>query len=324
MKQFKPAFGLSNRHLQTIYSTFYRKIPTLKMAKEIFELDDGDFIEPYWYNKPKVTTSTPIVVILHGLEGSYKSPYIKGLMLALEKINISSVVVHFRNCADLPNRLPRAYHSGDTSDIKEYIKYLQKTYPNNPLHTVGYSMGGNVLLKLLGEYGNHSPLKNAISISAPMQLNISADTINSGFSKIYQNHLLKYLKKNLLAKYDNHPIEKLIDLKKEDIKNIKSIWEFDELYTSKIHKFETAKNYYKLSSSKQYLKEITIPTLIIHALDDPFMTKEILPSKDELSSSITLEVYKNGGHVGFISGSLFKPIYWLENRIIQYILNISL
>ena len=321
MEKFNPSFILSNRHIQTIYSTFFREISPLDIQKEIFELEDGDFIEPYWYNKPKVTTSKPIVILLHGLEGSYQSPYIKGMMLALDKVDISSIIVHFRGCGDKPNRLARAYHSGDTADIQAYIKYLHKKFPLNPLYAIGYSMGGNVLLKLLGEDGNHCLLKKAISVSAPMQLDISAKTINQGFSKIYQNHLLKNLKKDLLAKYKKHPLEKLIGLKKSQINDIKTIWEFDELYTSKIHHFKTAQNYYKLSSAKQYLKNITIPTLIIHALDDPFMSKDILPSKDELSSSITLEVSRHGGHVGFIGGGIFNPIYWLENRIVNYILD---
>ena len=318
MKPFNPPFYFSNKHIQTLYPAIFRKVPSINIEKEIFELSDGDFIECAWCEKPTLTSNSPIVLLFHGLEGSYKSPYIKGIMLALKKVGLSSVIVHFRGCGDKENRKARAYNSGDTSDAKEYLSHLKILYPNNSLHAIGYSMGGNVLLKLVAEYGDYSPLKSAISISAPMQLNISADTINKGFSRIYQYHLLKSLKQTLIKKYDKHQMEDLINFKKENIKDIKSIWEFDEIYTSKIDGFSTASNYYKLSSSKQYLKNITIPTLIIHSLDDPFMSKDILPSKEELSSSIKLEVYKNGGHVGFVSGNLFKPVYWLEERIVEW------
>ncbi|MEA3497531.1 MAG: hydrolase [Campylobacterota bacterium] len=318
MDSFKPAFGLKNRHIQTLYPALYRKIKPLDLENEIFELDDGDFTECSWYKKPKKDETKPIVVLLHGLEGSYKSPYIKGIMLELDKIGFSSVLMHFRGCGDTSNRYPRAYHSGDTKDIRDWIKYLKMTYPLSDLFAVGYSLGGNVLLKLLGEDGKDSHLKGAVSVSAPIQLDISANAINKGYSKIYQKHLLKHLKQTLLNKYENHPMKSLINFDKKNIDSIDTIHQFDEIYTAKIHNFENAQEYYKKSSAKQYLKYIKTPTLIIQALDDPFMTKNILPSKDELSNSITLEVYENGGHVGFVSGTIFQPQYWLEGRFVEY------
>ncbi len=231
------------------------------------------------------------------------------------------VLMHFRGCSGEINRLPRAYHSGDTADAKSWFKHLQKNYNDNPLFSIGYSLGGNMLLKLLGELGNNSPIISAISISAPMQLESSADTINSGFAKIYQYRLMKTLKKQLTQKYLNHDMSSLIDLKKDDVNNLNSFWEFDDIYTAPIHGFKNAVDYYKRSSSKQFLKNIKTNTLIINALDDPFMSHEIIPSESELSKYIELELYPNGGHVGFVSGSIFKPIYWLEDRIINYFNN---
>ncbi len=318
MKNFKPAFGLKNRHLQTLYPAFFRKSINHAFEIEEFKLDDGDFVDCFWCEK-KPLNNEPIVILFHGLEGSYKSPYIQGIMKALKEVGISSVLMHFRGCSGRVNNKPRAYHSGDTADAKAWIEHLHVSYPNNHLHAIGHSLGGNMLLKLLGECGDKSLLTSAVSISAPMQLDISANTMNSGFAQVYQKHLLKHLKNSLHVKYDYHPMQKLINLKKDDIKKIKTLWEFDDAYTSKIHGFDTAKEYYKLSSSKQYLKKIRTKTLIIHALDDPFMTKEILPKKDELSHSIRLEVHQHGGHVGFVSGTVFKPIYWLENRIIEFL-----
>ncbi len=321
MSKFKPAIGLKNKHLQTIYSSFFRKKVLLDYDIETFELEDSDFVECYWYKKPEINSTKPIVILFHGLEGSYKSPYITGIMKKLYKNGFSSALMHFRGCSGRSNRLPRLYHSGDTSDAKQWIEYLSNKYKKSKLYAVGYSLGGNMLLKLLSEFGENSPLNSAVSVSAPMDLNISARTIDKGSSRIYQKHLLKYLKKSLLKKYEEHPMKEIIGINHNYVKKIESIWNFDHLYTAKMHNFGTAKEYYKQSSAKQYLKNIKTPTLIIHALDDPFMTKDILPNKDEISSSIELEISKNGGHVGFISGSVFNPKYWLEDRIVEYFKN---
>jgi predicted alpha/beta-fold hydrolase len=188
---------------------------------------------------------------------------------------------------------------------------------------VGYSIGGNMLLKLLGEEQEKSPLCSAVSVSAPMDLEITAKRINQGFSKRYQKHLLDPLKETLLEKYRTFDMEKILNRNRENIKNIKTIEEFDELYTAPINGFGTAKNYYKKCSAKQFLKHIQIPTLIIHALDDPFMTPAILPLKDELSEHITMSISEHGGHVGFVNGSLLKPNYWLEEHIVEYLLKQS-
>ncbi|HIP11514.1 MAG TPA: hydrolase [Arcobacter sp.] len=317
---FTPAFGLSNCHLQTLYSTFFRKNIKLNLSNEIFTLSDDDFLEYSWCNKPTNST-TPIVLLLHGLEGSINSPYIRGMMKTLEENNISSVLMHFRGCGTKDNKKANSYHSGQTSDVKEFIEYIKNIYKENDLYCIGYSMGGNILLKLLGEYKDNSPIKKAVSISAPILLDNSSKTIHKGFSRIYEKHLLKNLIIHLGKKYLKHDMEKIIGIKKKDIKNIKSIWEFDDVYTAKVNGFKTASNYYKLSSSKQYLKDIKTKTLIIHALDDPFMTKEILPLKKDIPSNITLCLSKNGGHVGFIGGTIINPIYWLEKEIVSFFKN---
>ena len=316
---FNPPFPLNNRHLQTLYAPLFRKQPIPKIELERFALSDGDFLECYWYDvKPK--DERPIVILFHGLAGSFHSPYIQGLMRSLEKKNFASVLMHFRGCSGKPNLLPRSYHSGDTTDTKAWIEHLHKTYPSNPLYAVGYSIGGNVLLKYLGEEKENTPLKAAVSVSAPMDLAVCAEVISKGFAKNYEAHLLKLLRASLEKKFNTHDMSQLLKLKKEEIENIQTIEAFDEHYTAPIHGFKSAQDYYSQCSSKQFLKYITIPTHIIHALDDPFMDERILPDKEELSSSVTLELTKYGGHVGFITGSLFKPRYWLEERIVQYFL----
>ena len=316
MRSFKPAIGLRDAHSQTLYPAIFRKIEDLEVEIEVFELSDGDFVECYWHN---IRDNQPIVILFHGLEGSYMSPYIKGIMKALKLEGYTSVLMHFRGCATNENRLARCYHSGETNDAKEWIATLEKRYPNTPLFAIGYSIGGNMLLKLLGEYGDKSPLRGAVSISAPLQLDICANKMNRGFSKFYQYHLMKNLKRSLLAKYKRHDMESIIGVDEKRVEDMRTFWEFDGIYTGPIHGFKNAQNYYQKSSAKGYLKSIRAETLIIHSLDDPFMTPEILPTFDEVSSSVELEIYPKGGHVGFVSGSILKPKYWLEYRVIEYL-----
>jgi len=314
-KPFNPSFFLKNKHIQTMYASFFRKFPKHDFFIENFTLNDGDFIECYWYKRP---TNKPIVMLFHGLAGSYKSHYIQGMMQELYENGFDSVVVHFRSCSGVMNKKVQTYHSGKTDDALEYMQSLKQRLPNIKLFGVGFSLGANMLLKLLGEEKENSLLTSAIAVSAPMMLDVCADSINKSFSKFYEQMLVKNLNKLLKQKYETHDMQKLIGLKKEDIKNIKTFWEFDEIYTAKVNGFKSAQDYYTKCSAKQFLKDIHIPTLIIHSKDDPFMSKNILPYKDEVSLHVELEIYENGGHVGFVNGSLFKPEHWLEKRAVEY------
>lgn len=323
MVQFNPPFLLKNKHLQTVYATFFRKPLELATTCEVFELDDGDFVDCYWLNKPDEGSSTPIAVLFHGLEGSHQSPYIQGAMQTLTQGGYACVLMHFRGCSGRDNRSPQTYHSGETGDAKAWIEQVKQAFPNAPLFAVGYSLGANMLLKLLGEYGHQSPLNAAVAISAPMQLDISADAISHGSSRPYESHLLRSLKATLLRKYQQHDMEALLGKTSEQIENIRTIREFDDIYTSKINGFDGAQDYYTKNSARQYLPRIKTNTLVIHALDDPFMTPLVLPKQshgkyNDISSNIEMEIHQNGGHVGFVMGGLFKPIYYLEHRMLAY------
>ena len=315
-RNFTPGIGLKNRHLQTIYASFFRKKIELDYEIEEFNLKDKDFIECYWLNKNKANSN--IFVIFHGLEGSFESPYIKGIMKALKNKKQAVVLVHFRSCGRKDNLKAKTYHSGDTSDAIEYLKYLHKKYEKANILTIGYSVGANMLLKLLGKDFIDNFIQKSICISPPLDLSICAKVLNTGFAKNYQKHLLKLLKETLIKKYERHDYKKLIGLDKKRVERISSIKEFDDLYTSKINGFGSAENYYTINSSKQFLRNIKTKTLIIHALDDPFMNNDILPSEEQISKSCNLEIYKKGGHLGFIEGSVFNPTYFLEKRIIEY------
>ena len=318
MISFKPAKFLGNGHLQTIYPSLFFRPKRPLVTEEILELPDGDFVECVWHHQPKVGEKKPIMILFHGLEGSFRSPYIQRAMHVMSKAGFGVILMHFRGCGSRPNRLARAYHSGDTADAKYLIEQLKARYHDSPLFATGYSLGGNMLLKLLGEMGDNALLDGAMAVSAPMALESSANRINSGFSKLYQYNMMRSLRHSLREKYRYHDIEKEIGLKKDDIKHLRTFWEFDDAYTAPMHGFRDAKEYYEKSSSKPYLKAIMIPTLIIHAQDDPFMGKEVIPSDDELSKEITFELYASGGHVGFVAGSVLRPHYWIEERMLDF------
>ncbi|MDH5425956.1 MAG: hydrolase [Gammaproteobacteria bacterium] len=316
---FKPAVGFSHFHLQTLLPTILHKKNHKKYHWQELSLPDGDFVDLCWNKQPDFNDTRPIVVVFHGLEGSINSPYAQHIMQALEEKNWNAVLMHFRGCSGRANKLARAYHSGETEDAKYLIQYLQQHYTGAPIAAVGYSLGGNMLLKLQAEYAEDSPLKAAVSVCAPIQLDKCADRIDKGFSRVYQKHLMKRLVRNVLRKYDQHDFISLADLSKDKAKSLKTFWQFDDAFTARVHGFGSAENYYKQSSARQYLQYITQPTLAIQSIDDPFMTADVIPEEKELGSGVTLEVSHYGGHVGFVSGSVFRPKYWLPERICEYL-----
>jgi len=308
--QFTPAIGLSNAHLQTLLPVFIRNNLSLSGIEQRLELDDGDFLDLFWTGKP--FANQPVVIVFHGLEGSIESPYAKGILTAIKKHGWIGVLMHFRGCSASPNRLPRSYHSGETSDAKFLLNWLNTHLPDSPLAAVGFSLGGNMLLKLQGELAGESPFKAVVSVSAPLVLAACANKLNVGFSRIYQRYLMTHLKRKLHTKARQHNYAKLIN-------QLSSFWKFDDQVTAPLHGFATVDDYYKQSSARQYLKMIESPSLIIQALDDPFMSRDIIPDITELSAHTELELSQNGGHVGFISGSVLHPEFWLEQRIPEYL-----
>jgi predicted alpha/beta-fold hydrolase len=315
---FRPAMFAANRHVQTLLPTLLRGNISVHYEYQEIILPDGDFLDLAWNRIPVKTENNPIVVIFHGLEGSIDSPYVKGLMWQLAKIGWPVVLMHFRNCSGRLNRAARTYHSGETSDARFLIQWLHENFPQAPLLAVGYSLGGNMLLKLLGEMQSETPIHAAAAISVPLLLNICADQMRTGFSQVYQYQLLRKMKQKVLAKYHQYDYQELIGLSRNNIRDVKDFWEFDAAFTAPINGFENAQDYYAKSSCRQYLARIQIPTLIIQSMDDPFMSPAVIPQENELSSSVCLELSEKGGHVGFISGYLWKPEFWLEKRIKEY------
>jgi uncharacterized protein len=319
---FKPAWWLNNAHLQTLYPALMRKTSSPPgLRRERLITPDNDFIDVDWCG----AGIQPLIILLHGLTGSSQSGYIKGLQRTLLTQGFRSVALNFRGCSGEYNHSARCYHSGETEDIHFLYQTLRQREPDTPFAAVGFSLGGNVLLKWMGEQGSKLTLFAAVAVSVPLVLSTCATKLDKGFSKMYRGNLLRELKHYVRAKQRHlEKVGKLIEASKieqlGDLSRIKSFWQYDDRVVARLHGFKNVQDYYQRSSSRQFLKSITIPTLVVQAIDDPFMTQEVLPDLNELSSSIHLEITQGGGHVGFIAGDMpFKPEYWLEQRIPEFL-----
>lgn len=309
---FQAPWWLANPHAQTLWPQIFPATRPRTLVKERLELDDGDFLDLCWCG----AGNGPVVMVFHGLEGSIDSPYAREMMTAIEEQGWRAVFMHFRGCSEEFNRLDRNYHSGDTGDIAFLIQTLHERFPGTPLAAVAYSLGGNALLKFLGESSAMNHLSVAVSVSVPFLLNVGAERLEQGFSRIYQRHLVGRLQKKMKAKYRGRNLQ----LKLDDIDALNTFRLFDDRITAPLHGFEDVDDYYTRSSSRQFLKHIQTPTLIIHSMDDPFLTLDAVPAEEELGAGVTLELSAEGGHVGFISGKYpWQTKSWLRHRVPQYL-----
>ena len=321
-RPFAPARWLPGGHLQTLWNPFFRRPISLHRRRERLWLHDGDFIDLDWHGPHDL--HAPLALILHGLTGSSKSHYVLGLQEQLHRQGWASVAVNWRGCSGEPNLLPRAYHSGASDDLSEVIEHLQTARPLAPLHAVGYSLGGNVLLKYLGETGTATPLQSAVAVSVPFRLDQCADRIGLGFSRVYQAHFMRemvtYVKdkqRMFTERGNNEYLSALQGL--GSLEGMRTFWDFDGRFTAPLHGYASATDYYRRASSRYFLPDIRVPTLLIQAEDDPFVFRHSVPERDELSPSTKLELHRTGGHVGFVEGSPLRPRYYLERRITQWL-----
>lgn len=303
---YRAPWWLKSPHLQTILPTLMRKRPQLDFTWERLELKDGDFIDLAWYPRPQA----PLVLMMHGLEGTLNSHYASTLVQALHQAGFSVVFMLLRGRGLEPNRLAKSYHSGASADLAEVLAQLQAR-GQMPAAAVGISLSANLLLKYLGETGNRSGLKAAVAISTPFQLAVCAKKLEQGFARVYGQYLLKQLKDSYRTKF-----QRLAEPKPLDLNKLTTLYQFDDQVTAPLNGFANAADYYQRSSSAQFLGKIQTPTLIIHALDDPFMRPSIVPSAEQTSASVRLELTEHGGHVGFIRGRVpWKLRYWLDERV---------
>lgn len=318
---FKSVWWLTNAHAQTLYPSFSNRLKAPIDRCERLELPDGDFLDLAWAVNG-LSPQSPLVVLLHGLGGNVDSVYVARLLRVFNQAGYRGVLMHFRGASHEPNRLPQAYHSGDTNDLHYVMERLKRLEPDTKKAVVGISLGGNVLLKWLGEMGEQSLIQAAVAVSVPFQLQLVTDKVNQGFSRLYQAYLLRQLRFVFLKKLDI--INTQFPLSKQQLFSFKTLVAFDEHVTAPLHGFSSAEAYYQTCSSRQYLSGIATPTLIIHALDDPFMTPAAIPQAKELAGSVMLELSQQGGHVGFIAGDAEnpnRPVYWLEQRIPGFLMD---
>jgi uncharacterized protein len=310
-RPFKPAWWCRGPHLQTLWPVLARRRLRVARRRERLELADGDFLDLDWTSG----TKGPIVLILHGLEGSSESHYARGLMHAVHRRGWRGVAMHHRGCSGEPNRLVRSYHSGETGDVAHVVTELRRREPATPLAVVGYSLGGNVLLKWLGETGAQ-PVAAAVAVSVPFLLDRCAARMQHGFSRFYQWELMRRLRTSVAAKRR----QVTLPLRVADLSTLRTFREFDDHVTAPLHGFRDADHYYRAASSRRWLGNIRVPTLVIHAADDPFMYPDALPQRTELPATVEFDLCAHGGHVGFVSGATpWRVRYWLDERIPEYL-----
>lgn len=307
---------MRNPHLQTIVPSQLRSLPKTPIHRETFTLPDGDFIDVDYTDN----ASGPVLILLHGLEGSTESQYIQAMLNQAHRAGWQGVGMHFRGCSGRDNSLPRSYHSGDIEDFHELLLALHVKYPHRKFAAAGYSLGGSVILNWLATHNESKLLDAACAVSVPYELATCASRMNQGFSRVYRNHFMKTLRDKVRRKAPLLAQHK-VDIDLRAIEDSNDFWVFDHHVTAKLHGFRDAEDYYRSCSSKPKLKSINIPTLLIHSLDDPFMHPHCVPQPEDLSDAVELELTQHGGHLGFVSGSIpLRPRYdWLETRMMHFL-----
>jgi hypothetical protein len=312
---FRPAWWLPGAHAQTVAGRLLRRPAPLALRRERVETPDGDFLDLDF------TTSAlpgrPIVVLLHGLEGSSVRGYAINTYQGLEAAGVGTVGVNFRSCSGEPNRLARSYHSGDTDDLRFVLRLIADRFPDSPVGAVGFSLGGNVLVKYLGEEREAATLAVAVAISVPYYLGACADALaNSFMGRLYTRHFVRALVAKSEAK--RGLIGDRIDLAR--VHAARTFREFDDAATAPLHGFADAEDYYRRSSSAPFLAHVRVPTLLLHAADDPFLPSSALPLEAiRANPCVTAEVTRAGGHVGFVEGPPGAPRFWVERQAARFL-----
>jgi uncharacterized protein len=320
---FRRARWLPGRHLQTLFGPLLRRRLPLPLVRERWELPDGDFVDADVLDpleQPSRLQTRPVLIVLHGLEGSSEAAYVRGLLAQGRARGFRSYALNFRSCSGEPNRLPRSYHSGETRDLDEAVRRVRAANPGAPLVLCGFSLGGNVLVKWLGEEGDGVPpeVRAAAAISTPFDLALCARALDGPglMSFVYRARFLRTLKRKALAKARRFPDA----LDASRVPALRTLLAFDEIVTAPLHGFRDARDYYARSSSAAFLARVRVPLLLLSAEDDPFVPPSALPIEAARRNPlITLEIMREGGHVGFVAGSLLRPRYYAEERAASFL-----
>jgi uncharacterized protein len=311
---YSPAWWVPGAHLQTLWGKLFRRQQPVSTALDRWNTPDGDFLE---LHRLRAAPGSPRMLILHGLEGSVRSHYAQGLLSEARKREWAADLLIFRSCGSEPNRAKRFYHSGETEDLALVVDRILREFPESPLAIVGVSLGGNVVLKFLGERGDDLPaqVKAAAAISVPFDLAQSSKRVNEGFSRVYQRFFLSSLKMKAAAKAKIFP-----DIGSTDkIAALQTLEDFDDLITGPLHGFSDAQDYYARSSSISFLSRIRIKTLLLSAVDDPMLPPSVLTEVQKIAEDnpfLETEFVQRGGHAGFVAGSVpWRPFYYAEHRV---------
>jgi uncharacterized protein len=317
---FVPARWLPGAHAQTVAGRFLRPATGVRYRRERIELPDGDFVDLDWARvdgSVALADDAPLALVVHGLEGSAGSAYVLEICRALWDRGIRAVALNFRSCSGEPNRLARFYHAGDTGDVGHVLDLLAARFPGVPLAAAGFSLGANVLLKYLGEQGERSRVSAAAGISIPFDLGAGADKLQSTLAgRAYTGIFVRSLKRKFLQK--RQLAADVCD--RGRVMAAHSFREFDDAATARLHGFSGVDDYYGSSSCTQFLSRIRVPTLVVHAVDDPFVPEEAIPY-DVLRANphLTAAITPHGGHVGFVTGPPWHPRFWAEAEAARFI-----
>jgi uncharacterized protein len=315
---FRPAWWLPDPHSHTLWPKLVRRAPVVPTRTERIETPDGDFLDLVRVDAP---ADQPRVLLLHGLEGSGRSKYALGLLREAARRGWGADLLIFRGCGGEPNRTRRFYHSGETTDFDFVVRRIRSEFPAAPLAAAGVSLGGNVLLKWLGEKGPlaREDIAAAVAVSVPFDLARAARHIHEGFARVYERHFLRTLREKALEKLGRYPGFAAADA----IRALDSIWAFDDVVTAPVHGFRDAADYYEQSSSIRFLARIGVPTLLLSAIDDPFLPPAVLHDVARIvrdNSDLEVEFPAHGGHAAFVSGwNPLRPVYYAERRVIAFI-----
>ena len=304
---------LPGGHLQTIVPYFFRKQPLPPYRRERIDTPDGDFLDLDWIDG---VADQPLVVLFHGLEGSSRSHYARAMMNVVQNRGWRGVVAHWRGCSGEPNRLPRAYHSGDHAEAGWVLATIRERAQPTAMFAIGVSLGGSALLNWLGRAEDRAQrlLVAAAAVSAPLSLRAGGEAIQRGFNLVYTWNFMRTMRSKGVDKARRFPGQ--IDA--ERIRRSRTLYDFDGAFTAPLHGFDSADDYWDRGSSLSWLRHITLPTLIINARNDPFMPLAALPAPLVVSSAVTLELPEHGGHVGFLHGSWLGDSAWLPRRLLNY------
>jgi predicted alpha/beta-fold hydrolase len=309
---FQAARFLGNAHAQTIFANLLRRTGPLSFYRERLELADGDFLD-IDIAPAASRPDAPWVLVLHGLEGSSQAPYARGLARALVASGIEACLINYRGCSGEPNRLARSYHSGETADVLAAWKHLAATRAGRPCGLVGFSIGANLTMKLLGELGPDAPpFELAVAISPPFDLEKCAIHLDRPSGIVYRERLLYTLRQKALEKIARFPGAADVAA----VKGARTFHAFDAAYTAPLHGFAGVLDYWEKSSGGRYLAGIERDLVIIAANDDPFFPAGYCKT-DCGNPRIEVVLAPGGGHVGFVSGSALAPRFWAEELAVS-------